>query len=296
MTESTRTRGSDENEESAFGVRRAMNARMVRVGRQDIWVSVNPGPKDRPPLLLFNGIGANLELAEPFMRAMTEVETVIFDVPGVGGSPLPDYPYRPSTVARWAAGLMTQLGYRKIDVAGVSWGGGIAQQFAHQYPTVCRRLVLAATSPGAIMAPGRLSVLWKMASPRRYTDKRYMLEIAADLYGGAFRENPELIRAHARNMKGASDLGYLYQLLALAGWTSLPWLHKLTQPTLVLMGKDDPLVPLVNGRILARLIRNARLEIIDDGHLFFVTKPQETAGIVQAVRLQRMKCSCLTTS
>jgi poly(3-hydroxyalkanoate) depolymerase len=254
---------------------------MVRVGRQDIWVAVNPGPKDRPPLLLFNGIGANLELAEPFMRAMTEVETVIFDVPGVGGSPLPDYPYRPSTVARWAAGLMTELGYRKIDVAGVSWGGGIAQQFAHQYPTVCRRLVLAATSPGAIMAPGRLSVLWKMASPRRYTDKGYMLKIAADLYGGAFREDPEQIRAHARNMKGASDLGYLYQLLALAGWTSLPWLHTLTQPTLVLMGTDDPLVPLVNGRILARLIRNARLEIIDDGHLFFVTKPQETAGIVQ---------------
>jgi poly(3-hydroxyalkanoate) depolymerase len=281
MTESTRTRGSDGNEESAFGVRRAMNARMVRVGRQEIWVSVNPGPKDRPPLLLFNGIGANLELAEPFMRAMTEVETVIFDVPGVGGSPLPDYPYRPPTVARWAAGLMTQLGYRKVDVAGVSWGGGIAQQFAHQYPTVCRRLVLAATSPGAIMAPGRLSVLWKMASPRRYTDKGYMLKIAADLYGGAFREDPELIRAHARNMKGASDLGYLYQLLALAGWTSLPWLHKLTQPTLVLMGRDDPLVPLVNGRILARLIRNARLEIIEDGHLFFVTKPQETAGIVQ---------------
>lgn len=141
--------------------------------------------------------------------------------------------------------------------------------------------MLAATSPGAIMVPGSPSVLWKMASPRRYTDKAYMRSIAADIYGGAFRRDPELIGAHARNMKGASDIGYLFQLLAMTGWSSLPWLHTLPQPTLVLMGKDDPLVPLVNGRILTKLIRNARLQVIDDGHLFFVTQPRETAQIVQ---------------
>ena len=257
-----------------------MNACMIRVGRQDIWVAVKPGPKDRPPLLLFNGIGANFELAEPFMRAMTGVEVVIFDIPGVGGSPLPLLPYRPSTIARWAAEILKQLGYDKIDVAGVSWGGGIALQFAHQYPTVCRKLILAATSPGAIMVPGRISVLWKMAGPRRYIDKGYMRKIAADIYGGAFRHDPNLINAHAQSMKGASDLGYLYQLLALTGWSSLPWLHKLIQPTLVLMGNDDPIVPLINGQILTRLIRGARLQIMQDGHLFFVTKPQETALIV----------------
>jgi poly(3-hydroxyalkanoate) depolymerase len=264
-----RTEGSD------------MNARMMRVGRQELWVAVKPGAKDRPPLLLFNGIGANLELAEPFIRAMDERECVIFDIPGVGGSPPPAFPYRPSSIARWAAGIVEQLGFQTVDVAGVSWGGGAAQQFAHQYPKICRKLVLAATSPGAIMVPGRPSVLWKMASPRRYTDKAYMRSIAADIYGGAFRRDAELIGAHARNMKGASDIGYLFQLLAMTGWSSLPWLHTLPQPTLVLMGKDDPLVPLVNGRILARLIRNARLQVIDDGHLFFVTKPRETAEIIQ---------------
>jgi hypothetical protein len=42
-----------------------MNARMLRVLGQDLWVSVKPGAKDRPPLLLFNGIGANVELAAP---------------------------------------------------------------------------------------------------------------------------------------------------------------------------------------------------------------------------------------
>ena len=64
------------------------------------------------------------------------------------------------------------------------------------------------------------------------------------------------------------------------GWSSLPWLWSLKQPTLVLMGEDDPLVPPVNGRILARLIPDARLHMIDEGHLFFVTKPAETAQVV----------------
>ena len=59
-----------------------MNARMVRVFDQDLWVAVKPGSKDRPPLLLFNGIGANVEMAGPFLRAMCDVGTIIFDVPG----------------------------------------------------------------------------------------------------------------------------------------------------------------------------------------------------------------------
>jgi poly(3-hydroxyalkanoate) depolymerase len=194
---------------------------MVRVEGQGLWVSVKPGAKHRPPLLLFNGVGANVELAEAFMREMGDVETVIFDIPGVGGSALPKLPYRPSTVARWAAGLMRHLGYDKIDVAGVSWGGGIAQQFTHQYPQVCRRLILAATSPEVNMVPGKLSVLSKMASPRRYIDLDYLHSIAAEIYGGNLREDPSLIREHAENMKGTSNTGYLYQLLALVGWTRL---------------------------------------------------------------------------
>jgi pimeloyl-ACP methyl ester carboxylesterase len=132
------------------------------------------------------------------------------------------------------------------------------------------------------MVPASPSVLWKMATPRRYTDKDYMNRIAADIYGGAFRYDPSLIGRHADAMQGAHNLGYLYQLLAVAGWTSLPWLWSLPQPTLVLMGSDDPLVPPINGHILAGLIPNAELRMIDDGHLFMVTRPAETAAIIEA--------------
>jgi poly(3-hydroxyalkanoate) depolymerase len=259
-----------------------IDVRTIVVGRQPLCVATTRGPEGRPPLLLFNGIGANWQLAKPFIRALTNTAAIIFDVPGIGGSPLPPYPYRPSTLARLASDLLAQLGHRRVDVAGASWGGGVAQQFAHQHGDTCRKLVLAATSPGAIMVPGRLSVVWKLATPRRYVDPNYMRSIAAEIYGGAFRGDPDLIARHAQAMFGATKLGYLYQLFAMSGWTSLPWLSSLRQPTLVLMGRDDPLVPPINGRILARLIPNARLQMIDDGHLFMVTRPAEAAATIEA--------------
>jgi poly(3-hydroxyalkanoate) depolymerase len=260
----------------------AIENRQVTIDGQLLQVAVRHGEGSGPPLLLFNGIGANWELAKPFLEALTRTTAIVFDVPGVGGSPRPLLPYRPSKLARLAAGLVATLGYAEVDAAGVSWGGGIAQQFAHQYPKLCRRLVLAATAPGVTMVPASPSVLWKMATPRRYTDKDYMNRIAAGIYGGAFRYDPSLIGRHADAMNGVHNLGYLYQLLAMTGWTSLPWLWSLPQPTLVLMGSDDPLVPPINGHILAGLIPNAELRMIDDGHLFMVTRPAETAAVIEA--------------
>jgi poly(3-hydroxyalkanoate) depolymerase len=258
-----------------------IEARTILVGDQQLRVAVKRGEASRPPLLLFNGIGANWELAKPFLEALTKTTAIIFDVPGVGGSPAPRLPYRPSGVARLGAELAADLGYREVDVAGVSWGGGIAQQFAHQYPRLCRRLVLAATSPGAIMVPGHPRALLRMATPRRYWDPAHMIKIAPDIYGGAIRKDPSIIHRHAEAMSSATGVGYVYQLLAMAGWSSLPWLRTLAQPTLILMGRDDPLVPVANGHIMARLIPNAHLEVIDCGHLFFVTRPVETARRIE---------------
>jgi poly(3-hydroxyalkanoate) depolymerase len=250
------------------------------VAGQTLRVGVRHGDKARPPLLLFNGIGANIELVGPFLEALHGPEAIVFDVPGVGGSPAPALPYRPSTLARIAARLLDQLGHRQVDVLGVSWGGALAQQFAFQQSARCRRLILAATSPGHLMVPGKLSVLLKMATPRRYKDPDYLSLVAGDLYGGALRGAPALARKHMRHVRWSSDYGYYLQLLAGFGWTSLPWLRFLPQPTLVMAGTDDPIVPIANGRILARLIPHARLVTIDDGHLFLVTSAGQSAAVI----------------
>ena len=257
-----------------------MRIGLREVAGRTLRVGVRPGDNARPPLLLFNGIGANIELVEPFLEALEGPEVITFDVPGVGGSPAPRLPYRPWMLAQVTARLLDQLGHSQADVLGVSWGGALAQQFAFQHSSRCRRLVLAATSPGHLMVPGKLSVLAKMATPRRYRDPQYMHRVAGHIYGGAMRKSPELARRHLRHVRWSSDYGYYLQLAAALGWSSLPWLALLRQRTLVLAGKDDPLVPLVNARILARLIPDARLETIDDGHLFLVTSARESARLV----------------
>jgi poly(3-hydroxyalkanoate) depolymerase len=249
----------------------------IRVGRTSVASAATP-------LLLFNGIGASLELVEPFTEALRRegFPSIIFDVPGVGGSATPALPYRLSRLATLADTLLRDLGLDgPIDVLGVSWGGALAQEFVHRYPERCRRLVLAATSAGAVMVPGRISALSKMINPRRYTDANFMEKVGADLYGGKYRDNPALLREHAQHMAPPSGKGYLWQLLASAGWTSILWLHRIKQPTLVMMGSDDPIVPVINGRLLTSLIPNSRLRIIDDGHLFLLSRCDDVVPIIR---------------
>jgi poly(3-hydroxyalkanoate) depolymerase len=260
----------------------AMRTRYVTIRGHVIRYAVRPGDTARPPLLMLNGLGANIELAEPFIDALPGPPVVIFDVPGVGGSSAPSSAYRPAHVARLAAALLDHLGYAEADILGVSWGGAVGQQFAWQHAARCRRLVLAATAPAAPMVPGRPSVLLKMLTPRRYVDPAHARRVAGDLYGGAFRRDPALVERTLRHVRFSSRRGYYLQLLATLGWTSLPWLWTLRQPTLVMAGRDDPIVPTINSRLMQWLIPHARLALLDCGHLFLITLAAESARIVDA--------------
>jgi len=200
-----------------------MDIRSLTIDGQRLRIGVRAGAPRLPPLIVFNGIGASLELIEPFVSALPEREVVAFDVPGSGGSPASLLPYRFPGLARLAQRLLIELGYNgAVDALGVSWGGALAQTFAFHFPTQCRKLVLASTSPGALMVPGRPSVLAKLVSPRRYVDPDFLHAFGGEIYGGAFRSDPDLLRRHAQALWAPSNRGYLYQLIAAAGWTSLP--------------------------------------------------------------------------
>jgi poly(3-hydroxyalkanoate) depolymerase len=255
--------------------------RTITVRGQRLRVAIRKGDGTRTPLLLLNGIGVNLEVFQSFVNALDPaIEVIRFDVPGTGGSPAPRFPYRFSAHARLVTQMLDQLDYQQVDGLGISWGGALAQQFAYQYPRRCRRLILVSTGTGALMIPGRPSVLAKMATPRRYRDPAYMAQIAGEIYGGKLRKQPELAQKFAGTARLGSALGYFYQLLGGVGWTSIPWLRKLQQPTLILHGDDDPLVPLVNAKIMHRLIPHAKLYVFHDGHLGLATSAQELAPVV----------------
>jgi poly(3-hydroxyoctanoate) depolymerase len=263
----------------------AIGTTTINVKGIPLYVAIEQGDGNGPPLLLINGIGANLELFDPFIEALDNVGgqkigTIRFDVPGIGRSPLPRYPLRFKGLARLICGMLDMLGHPDVDVLGISWGGALAQQFAHQYSSRCRRLILMSTSSGGISVPGKPGVLGKMLSPRRYLDPSYMAAIAPLLYGDAFRQNADLAHSYAQLIKAPHGRGYIMELLAGVGWTSIAWLRRLHQPTLILAGKDDVIVPPINARIMAHLIPNATLHILNGGHLFILSEKEQVASLV----------------
>jgi poly(3-hydroxyalkanoate) depolymerase len=254
-----------------------VEGRTVRVA---LWRSEAAGTAgvDRPrPLLFFNGIGANIELMAPLADWLDDRDVLTFDFPGIGRSPSPTIPYRPWMMARVAAALLDRYGMRRVDVMGVSWGGCMAQQFAFQYPQRTGKLLLAATSAGMLMVPGTPEAIAKMASPRRYMDRDFMLKNFKALYGGETSGSDD----HAGRLIAPTMQGYMYQLLCMAGWTSAWFLPFLNAPTLIMMGSKDAIVPVANGHILKSLIPKSTLHVVEGGgHLFLVSR---AATVIPAI-------------
>ncbi|MGD9801528.1 MAG: alpha/beta fold hydrolase [Parvularculaceae bacterium] len=251
----------------------------VTVGFQKLRTAVWRGKGDGRPFFFFNGIGANLEIAQPLAEALPDRDVVTFDLPGIGGSPGPVAPYRPWWVAHAAKSILLHYGYdRPVDVMGVSWGGGAAQQFAFQYQKRVNRLVLCATSPGSIMVPGKVESLSKMADPKRYMDRDFLAKNFKTLYG----DEPEGAAQFAARMKAPTRSGYVYQLMAMMGWTSLPFLRLLPHETLVLAGDRDNIVPLANAKILNFMIPKSELHVVENGgHLFALSRAKEVIPVLK---------------
>jgi poly(3-hydroxyalkanoate) depolymerase len=261
----------------------ALRVEMVDVKGTRLRVAMRSGLDTRPPLILLSGIGAKLESLNGFIDVLNpEIGVIVFDVPGVGESPKPSRPFRMADMAETMAHLLEHYGHSQADVFGVSWGGALAQQFAHTCPDHCRRLILGATSATSLTVPRNPMAMMTMMNPMRFMQKDYMANNAMKMYGGKLRENPQMLGNLSEHMAtGPASAGsVMYQMMALMGWTSLHWLHRLKQSTLIIHGKDDPIVPPTNAQALANRIRNSRLVLVDCGHLFVLTLADEIAVMV----------------
>jgi pimeloyl-ACP methyl ester carboxylesterase len=229
------------------------------------------------------GIGGNLDMWDPLIPHLPGRELIMFDFPGTGNS---GNSWLPSTMgfnALFVKQLIRTLGHSRVDVLGYSWGGLVAQHLAIQHPRTVRRLVLAATTYGLGARPPRLRVASRMATPRRYYSRAYFAKVAPDIYGGRYRSDPDLINTDARRRVGRppSSYGYLTQLAAITGYSTLPGLPFLCAPTLILAGDDDPIAPAVNVKVMARIIRRSELHVLHNaGHMLLFDSPEITAPII----------------
>jgi poly(3-hydroxyoctanoate) depolymerase len=237
-----------------------------------------------PPLLLIMGIGGNLEMWGPFRELLRGVTTIAYDSPGTGGSSVQRWPQRMPSLARLAIGVLDQLGIDRVDVLGYSFGGAVAQELARGWPERVRRLILGATNAGLGSVPGNLFALSLLATPLRYYSEahlRWMLPIAM---GGASSRDAAATakQAHLRFASRPSIRGYAWQLAAVTGWSSLPWLHRIAQPTLIVIGEKDPLIPAINARLMRNRLPGARVHIVPGGgHLFLMDQPEEVVDVIE---------------
>jgi len=205
--------------------------------------------------------------------------TIAFDVPGIGGSPAPLLPLPLPVVALLARNVLSALEIDQCDVIGLSWGGLLAQQLALIAPRRVRRLVLANTTFGLGALPAGPGAIRTLLTTRRYRTHDGLRE-AKRHFGGA-ASGPSDQHSTARLARPPSMRGYYWQIISLAGWSSLPLIRLVRQPSLVLCGDDDAAIRLVNPRILGRLLPHAELVVVPEGgHLMMFERTEEIAPII----------------
>jgi poly(3-hydroxyoctanoate) depolymerase len=132
--------------------------RSLAVRGRQLRIAVRPGVPSsrapRTPLLLINGIGASLELLEPFVSQLDPgLDVIRFDPPGLGGSAEPSGPYRFTGLCGLVASMLTSLGHSRVDVLGISWGGAVAQHIPQARLHIFRGGHLGLVTEAAELAP-----------------------------------------------------------------------------------------------------------------------------------------------
>jgi pimeloyl-ACP methyl ester carboxylesterase len=233
-----------------------------------------------PPLLLIGGLWSQVPMWDGVLPFLHGFQVVAFDPPGIGSTAMPQRPYTVRSLARFASRVLDAVGIERAHILGVSLGGVVAQELARSFPDRVDRLVLVSTGPGNIGVPGRPDILARFARPRTYSDLRSLEGEAGRVFGGRLRKQPALV--HEMNLRPPTHLkAWMFRLAGTAGWSSLPWLHRLGVQTLVLHGDDDPIVPLANARVIACLIPNARLEVVQNGgHLLLLDSASDVLPVI----------------
>jgi poly(3-hydroxyalkanoate) depolymerase len=243
-----------------------------------------------PPLLLICGIGAAAEMWTPLVPHLRGHELLAVDLPGSGSSPPPRRPVRIRGLAAMVRDLLDRIGHARVDVLGYSFGGIVAQELAWRAPERVDRLILCATTSGMGSAPPRPFPALLMLTPTRYESFAAARFVVPRIAGGRTQRDPAILQATLadRLANPPSRRGYLCQLYAASGWSSSPWLRRIRHHTLIVHGDDDPLVPLINARNMARAIPNARLHVVKDGgHLFLIDEPDSAADEISSFLARR---------
>lgn len=233
------------------------------------------GEKIGIPIIFFTHLSANLDNWDPrVMDGIAKKHWVIaFDNYGVGLSS-GEVPDTIQQMAKDALNFIHTLEFNQVDILALSMGGMVAQELVNIEPNLVRRLILTGTGPRGgegIKNVTKITNLDMIRSILSLKDiKTYLFFTRTENGKQKAKEflNRLKERTHDRD-KTINIKGYLTQLKAIHTWglEQPADLSQITQPTLVVNGDNDRMVPTLNSYDLAKRIPNSKLIIYkDSGH------------------------------
>ncbi|GAA4404795.1 alpha/beta fold hydrolase [Tsukamurella soli] len=250
-----------------------------------------------PALLLLHGIADNSLVWEPLLRQLTQRYTVI--APDLLGHGLSDHPRADYSIAAFANGmrdLVTYLGYERVTLVGHSLGGGVAGQFAYQFPQMVERQVLVCAggvsrdvSPALrlLSLPLADSLMGALAVPGALPVLGLSLRGLHRLPLPVFHDNAELADALERMPDHGSPEAFGRTLRSVVDWrgqvvTMLDRCYLTSAiPTLIVWGTNDSIIPVSHAAMLHGAMAGSRLELFDGaGHFPFREQPDRFLDVL----------------
>lgn len=243
-----------------------------------------------PRVLFISGTGGDLRRSPnafdwPLIK---HFEVLAYDQRGLGQTDRPDIPYGMADYAADADALLQATGWDRCMVIGVSFGGMVAQEFAIRYPQRVEKLVLGCTSSGG--AGGASYPLHELAGLSTEAYARKVVELADMRRNAAWQaahpqEFQTFINETLAGLKVGADepnrvIGARRQIEARKDHDTYNRLPTLNMPALICGGRYDGIASVANQEAMRKQIPNAKLELFEGGHLFFIQDPRAYERII----------------
>ncbi|TMK75200.1 MAG: alpha/beta hydrolase [Actinobacteria bacterium] len=251
-----------------------------------------------PVVLLVHGIAGTSEQWAEVAPVLAEEFTVVApDLLGHGQSAKPQGDYSLGAYAVSLRDLLVVLGHRRATVVGHSLGGGIAMQFAYEYPVFAERLVVVSSGGlgrevhpllRAATLPGAEIVLPWLAHERVLGAGGAVGQVLARLGLRAGPDIAEMARGYASLADAEARSAFLHTVRAVIDYAGQRvnaadrlYLTSLL-PTLIVWGRRDPLIPATHGEFAHGEMPGSRLEIFEEaGHFPHLDDPVRFAGVLR---------------
>jgi pimeloyl-ACP methyl ester carboxylesterase len=251
-----------------------------------------------PPVVLVHGIGDSSATWEPVIPALARRHLVIApDLLGHGSSDKPRADYSVAAYANGVRDLLGVLGVERATLVGHSLGGGVAMQFAYQFPERTERLVLVGSGGAgpdvtpvlrAMTLPGAAGLLHLLRLPTARLQVGVAVQLLRLLGTGFGQDAPDLLRMVDALPDATARAAFIRTLRAVVDWrgqvvTMLDRCY-LTRgmPTLLVWGSRDAVVPLAHAYRAHLAMPGSRLEVFDGaGHFPFHSDPARFVTLVE---------------